>query len=330
MSTRWLASGEVAGREVSVRPEAEFVEQSWLIEGRLLADAGAHERAIDVYSEALTELPSSVDLLYARAMAATGDWDLLRVRVPGLRDVVAVVVGVLVILLAAAGIQQLLTVFQVEVAQNQVITTGQSDPTYFLYMIPVSLLFVGPFEELVFRAGLLGLLSLIASVFEGPRRLLSYFVCLPLSAAVFAIATGETAESAAGAIEAIFNVIIVVIAAMALIVGGIGIMNIMLASVMERIKEIGLRRSIGATRRDVELQFLIEAISISFTGGVIGILLGVLISVGIEMGTGIVTIVSPGSVALAFLVSVSVGLVFGLLPARRAAEHDPVVALRHE
>jgi hypothetical protein len=91
-------------------------------------------------------------------LRATGDWDLLRVRVPGLRDVVAVVVGVLVILLAAAGIQQLLTVFQVEVAQNQVITTGQSDPTYFLYMIPVSLLFVGPFEELVFRGGVQRLL----------------------------------------------------------------------------------------------------------------------------------------------------------------------------
>jgi len=130
--------------------------------------------------------------------------------------------------------------------------------------------------------------------------------------------------------QMIFNVVLAAIASISLIVGGIGIMNIMLASVLERTREIGIRRSVGATRRDVELQFLIEAITISFTGGVIGIVLGVLISLGIEMSTGIQTIVSLIAVALAFLVSVSVGLIFGLLPAKRAAEHDPVVALRYE
>ncbi len=128
----------------------------------------------------------------------------------------------------------------------------------------------------------------------------------------------------------IFNIVLAAIASISLIVGGIGIMNIMLASVLERTREIGVRRSVGATRRDVELQFLIEAMTISFTGGVIGIILGVGISVGIEMGTGIQTIVSLISVVVAFLVSVSVGLVFGLLPAKRAAEHHPVVALRYE
>ncbi|HET6568241.1 MAG TPA: ABC transporter permease [Rhodothermales bacterium] len=130
--------------------------------------------------------------------------------------------------------------------------------------------------------------------------------------------------------QRIFNIVLGSIASISLIVGGIGIMNIMLASVMERIKEIGVRRSLGATRRDVSLQFLIEAVTISFTGGVIGIILGVAISFGIAKATDIETAVSPESIALAFLVSVTVGLVFGLLPAKRAAEHDPVVALRYE
>ncbi|HMB93553.1 MAG TPA: ABC transporter permease [Rhodothermales bacterium] len=130
--------------------------------------------------------------------------------------------------------------------------------------------------------------------------------------------------------QTIFNIVLAAIASISLIVGGIGIMNIMLASVLERTREIGVRRSLGATRRDVILQFLIEAITISFTGGVIGILLGVGLSIGIEMATGILTVISGISVVLAFLVSVSVGLIFGLLPAKRAAEHDPVVALRYE
>jgi putative ABC transport system permease protein len=130
--------------------------------------------------------------------------------------------------------------------------------------------------------------------------------------------------------QSLFNIVLAAIASISLIVGGIGIMNIMLASVLERIKEIGIRRSLGATRQDVHLQFLIEAMALSFTGGVIGIALGLLISLGIEQATGIQTIVSVFSVLLAFLVAVTVGLVFGFLPARRAAEHNPVEALRHE
>ena len=130
--------------------------------------------------------------------------------------------------------------------------------------------------------------------------------------------------------QTIFNVVLAAIASISLIVGGIGIMNIMLASVLERTREIGVRRSVGATRHDVVLQFLIEATTISVTGGIIGIVLGVALSLGIEAATGIRTIVSPLAVGLAFLVSVSVGLIFGLLPAQRAAEHHPVVALRYE
>ena len=130
--------------------------------------------------------------------------------------------------------------------------------------------------------------------------------------------------------QSIFNMVLTAIASISLVVGGIGIMNIMLASVLERTREIGIRRSVGATQRDVALQFLIEAITISFIGGMLGIGLGFLISFGIEKSTGIQTIVSLFSVGLAFLISVSVGLAFGLLPAKRAAGFHPVEALRYE
>jgi len=130
--------------------------------------------------------------------------------------------------------------------------------------------------------------------------------------------------------QQIFNVVLAAIASISLIVGGIGIMNIMLASVMERIREIGVRRAVGATRQDVTQQFVVEALAISSVGGLIGVLLGVGLSAAIEFATDIPTIVTFGAVALAFVVSAGVGLVFGYLPAKRAAERDPVVALRHE
>ena len=130
--------------------------------------------------------------------------------------------------------------------------------------------------------------------------------------------------------QTIFNVVLAAIASISLVVGGIGIMNIMLASVMERIREIGVRRAVGATERDIVLQFLIEALALSATGGLFGIVLGVGLSRGIEAVTDIPTIVSLWAVALAFFVSAGIGLVFGLWPAKRAAERDPVEALRHE
>lgn len=146
----------------------------------------------------------------------------------------------------------------------------------------------------------------------------------------FEVIVPETLLAQERRTQTIFNVVLAAIASISLIVGGIGIMNIMLASVMERIREIGVRRSLGATRRDIEQQFLAEAIAISFTGGFIGVVLGVTLSVIIEQTAGIVTIVTPMSVVLSFAVSVAVGLVFGFFPARRAAQHDPVVALRYE
>ena len=130
--------------------------------------------------------------------------------------------------------------------------------------------------------------------------------------------------------KTIFNVVLGAIASISLIVGGIGIMNIMLASVLERIREIGVRRAMGATQKDILAQFLSEAVLISVTGGLAGILVGGGISIGIEQLAGIRTIVSALSVILAFGVSFSVGILFGIVPAHRAAQQDPVVCLRYE
>jgi putative ABC transport system permease protein len=122
----------------------------------------------------------------------------------------------------------------------------------------------------------------------------------------------------------------VAIASISLLVGGIGIMNIMLASVLERTREIGVRRAIGARQRDVVRQFLIETTIISLTGGVAGILLGVALSQLIGVLAGWSTIVTTSSIVLAFGVSVAIGIVFGLYPAIRASRLDPVTALHYE
>ncbi len=128
----------------------------------------------------------------------------------------------------------------------------------------------------------------------------------------------------------VFNIVLGAIASISLIVGGIGIMNIMFASVMERIKEIGTRMAIGAKKKDIVVQFLSEAILISVTGGFIGVFLGIVISKLITSFAGILTIVSPFSVLVAFGVSAIVGVIFGYSPAQRAAEKDPIESLRYE
>lgn len=128
----------------------------------------------------------------------------------------------------------------------------------------------------------------------------------------------------------LFNVVLAVIASISLLVGGIGIMNIMLASVLERTKEIGLRMAIGATKSDIVTQFVSEAVCISLTGGIIGIILGVSLSYIIQKTTDIQTIISLLSVVVSFSISIAVGLFFGILPAKRASQYDPVVALRSD
>ena len=128
----------------------------------------------------------------------------------------------------------------------------------------------------------------------------------------------------------VFNYVLGAIAGISLLVGGIGIMNIMLASVLERIKEIGLRLSIGAKKTDIVFQFMFEAIMISATGGIIGIFTGVLMAYGVSAFANIPTIISFGSIVISFGVATLIGLIFGIAPARKAAQQNPITSLRYE
>jgi len=128
----------------------------------------------------------------------------------------------------------------------------------------------------------------------------------------------------------IFNIVLGSIAAISLLVGGIGIMNIMLASVTERTREIGIRRALGAKRRDIILQFLVETIVLSAGGGVVGLIIGVVTPRLVTYFADMRTIVTAWSLMLAFGISVAIGVIFGLYPASRAANMDPIEALRHE
>jgi len=128
----------------------------------------------------------------------------------------------------------------------------------------------------------------------------------------------------------IFNIVLGSIASISLLVGGIGIMNVMLATVTERTREIGIRRALGAKRRHIVQQFLVETVVLSVGGGLLGVALGLVIPVIVEHTAEMRTIVTPSAPLLAFLISAGVGVVFGLYPAARAAQMDPVEALRHE
>ena len=127
-----------------------------------------------------------------------------------------------------------------------------------------------------------------------------------------------------------FNIVLGSIAGISLLVGGIGIMNIMLASVTERTREIGVRRAIGAKRSQIVFQFLVETVVLSGLGGIIGTIIGVTIPQIITLLTGMPTIVPMYSVFLSLGISMTIGIVFGLYPAMRAANLDPIQALRHE
>ena len=127
-----------------------------------------------------------------------------------------------------------------------------------------------------------------------------------------------------------FNIVLGSIAAISLLVGGIGIMNIMLATVTERTREIGIRRALGAKRRHITLQFLVESVVLSIGGGLIGVTAGVIVPFIVTYLTGMITLVTLWSVLLAFGISGAVGILFGLYPAKAAAKLDPIEALRHE
>ena len=128
----------------------------------------------------------------------------------------------------------------------------------------------------------------------------------------------------------IFNLVLGAIAGISLLVGGIGIMNIMLASVLERIKEIGIRLSIGATKKDIIQQFVFESVLISLGGGIAGILLGIILSKVVSVVADIPTIISIWSIVISFGVSALTGLIFGITPAKNAANQDPIKSLRYE
>jgi putative ABC transport system permease protein len=130
--------------------------------------------------------------------------------------------------------------------------------------------------------------------------------------------------------ERLFSAVMVAIASISLLVGGIGIMNIMLASILERTREIGVRRAVGARQSDIVRQFVVEAMIISFVGGSFGIVFGFIMSRLIAWLAGWSTIVTATSIFLAFFVSITVGLIFGIYPAIKAARLDPVEAIRHE
>ena len=159
----------------------------------------------------------------------------------------------------------------------------------------------------------------IESVLRRFHKKEDYVIGVPLALLQQAEATKRT-----------FNIVLGSIAGISLLVGGIGIMNIMLASVTERTREIGIRRAIGAKRKQIIYQFLIEAVVLSTIGGLIGLALGALIPCLITYFSGMPTVLTANGVFLPLLISMAVGIIFGLYPAMHAARVDPIIALRHQ
>jgi putative ABC transport system permease protein len=148
------------------------------------------------------------------------------------------------------------------------------------------------------------------------------------TSADFQVLNQATLLSTAGSTNQVFTVLLGAVAAISLLVGGIGVMNIMLVTVTERTREIGIRKAIGARRSDILSQFLVEAVLLTVLGGIIGVLAGLVVS-RVKI-VGVTPVVAPYSVALAFSVAIAIGLFFGLYPANRAASLRPIEALRHE
>jgi putative ABC transport system permease protein len=146
----------------------------------------------------------------------------------------------------------------------------------------------------------------------------------------FSIFSQQDILNAASSTTGQFTTLLSGVAAISLLVGGIGIMNIMLVTVTERTREIGLRKALGAKKKTVITQFLTESIILTFAGGIIGIIMGVVLSYGISVFSGSLFVVSPESILLAFVVSAGIGVLFGWYPAQKAAGLEPIEALRYE
>ncbi len=169
-------------------------------------------------------------------------------------------------------------------------------------------------QDLVIEVG-----EIIEQILQRRHKEIDYEIEIPLALLRQAEESALRDQIVAGAIAGI-----------SLLVGGIGIMNIMLASVTERTREIGIRRAMGAKKRDIITQFLVEAVILSGVGGLIGVVLGVVIPFIISTFWGMTTIVTPIAPILAFSISAMIGVIFGIYPSMRAADMDPVEALRHE
>lgn len=172
--------------------------------------------------------------------------------------------------------------------------------------------------------------SMVAAQQEITSLLLSRHNIVNPQLADFSVLNQADIVATASSVANTFTVLLAAIAGISLVVGGIGIMNMMLTTVTERTREIGLRKAIGAKNKDISLQFLAEAATLTFLGGVIGVVVGWLVSLGISRFGGLVTSVSLSSIFLAFGVSALIGISFGYYPARRAAFLNPIEALRHE
>ncbi|HEV2322561.1 MAG TPA: FtsX-like permease family protein, partial [Terracidiphilus sp.] len=152
----------------------------------------------------------------------------------------------------------------------------------------------------------------------------------PGQADTFTVETSDTFQNILGRILNSFGAVVASIAGISLVVGGIVIMNIMLVSVTERTREIGVRKALGARRRDILLQFLIESATLSLVGGLIGVAVGIGVAKGITIAVSFPSSVQLWSVLVGLFVATSVGLFFGVYPASRAAQLDPIAALRAE
>jgi putative ABC transport system permease protein len=219
----------------------------------------------------------------------------------------------------------------VGIGKKQGTTLGQSRDNYLMVPITAYLMQYGSHTSIIICGKADGVGSQLDAAMDEARVILrARRHDAPGAADSFAIETNENFLSLWASLTQTFFIAMIAIAATALVVGGIVIMNIMLVSVTERTREIGIRKAMGARRQDVLLQFLIESSTVALVGGFLGVVGGVVVAKSVTLLIGMPSSVPLWSVVAALLVSSSVGLFFGVYPARRAARLDPIVALRFE